>query len=308
MSRWFTEQVLQCYFMQEKNEDASDVFQGAFDIIDEFVDAFGTNANKNLNVQSKKVDLLMFLAKQSSDALIVNDIYDLALNTHSRFFGDNDATYANIMSVKVITNLEWVQTERESQEAIEMLLQCLTIYYEDEENNKQRIQEVHFYLSSVYASISTIEEMLMHGRIAIKLEKEIYGEIRSSGLQGDANFNFLFGLGGQLRFISTESKRFSQELYDAATEYLHEALAIANANQSRDVQFDTPMVYIHLSYLELQKEGGGNLQKALEYKEKGLLIFSEIDQTAIRYEDGLMKIIVKEFDILSNLIKRKFHV
>ena len=155
MSRWFTEQVLQCYFMQEKNEDASDVFQGAFDIIDEFVDAFGTNANKNLNVQSKKVDLLMFLAKQSSDALIVNDIYDLALNTHSRFFGDNDATYANIMSVKVITNLEWVQTERESQEAIEMLLQCLTIYYEDEENQIKSIQELHRDLSIIYLNKET---------------------------------------------------------------------------------------------------------------------------------------------------------
>jgi len=133
--------ILTCHFTQEKNEDESGVLQGALDIIDEFVHAFGTNANKNINIQSKKVKLLIHSGNQAYDIpasdVLSKNFYDLALNVHSRFFEDNDIEYANIMTMKItrLSKLDtiepWIQNERESQETLEILLQCLTIYYDD---------------------------------------------------------------------------------------------------------------------------------------------------------------------------------
>ena len=108
--------------MQEKNEDESGVLLGALDIIDEFVHAFGTNANKNINFQSVRMDLLTILGNQASDILVAKNSYDLALNIHARYFEDNDIKYADIMMRQ--TMRLW-NNERESQESIKILLQCL---------------------------------------------------------------------------------------------------------------------------------------------------------------------------------------
>ena len=150
--------------MQEKNEDESGVIQGALDIIDEFVYSFGTNANKNINIQSKKVSLLIHSGNQAYDVLasdvLSKNFYDLALNVHSRFFEDNDIEYADIMTMKITrlsqlnTIEQWIQNERESQETLEILLQFLTIYYDDVENHRlhrHKIIRIHRYLRKVYS-------------------------------------------------------------------------------------------------------------------------------------------------------------
>ena len=49
----------------------------------------------------------------------------------------------------------------------------------------------------------------------------------------------------------------------------------------------------------------GNLQKALEYKEKGLLIFSELDQTFVNENQYRIHDILNLNEENSNLIKQK---
>ena len=96
MGGLFAAQTLECYLMQEKNGDQSGVLQGTLDIIDEFVNAFGTNANKYINLQFVKMRLFTISGNQAlsryyqdiqaSEYLIAMNLYDLALNIHSRFF------------------------------------------------------------------------------------------------------------------------------------------------------------------------------------------------------------------------------
>ena len=193
-----------------------------------------------------------------------------------------------------------------------MILEFLTYLYEDEENQKQSIRDKHRFLSSVYEIIGTEEQMLMHGRIAIKLEKEVYGEIRRSGRGGYLNFYLLNSLGLALSHRSVRSKTLKQEFqefYDEAMEYFHEALSIAETIQPRpNLLLYTTVIYLHLSYWELEKEGEGNLQKALEYKKKGSLMFSELDQTFISENPDRIKNVLDLFEENSNLIKQKFLV
>ena len=48
MGGGFASNILKCYFLQEKNKDGNDVVQGAFDILDEFVEAFGKTRIRTL--------------------------------------------------------------------------------------------------------------------------------------------------------------------------------------------------------------------------------------------------------------------
>ena len=128
----------------------------------------------------------------------------------------------------------------------------------------------------------------MHGRIAIKLEKDIFGEIRRSGNDGFENFLILYSLGTHIMEEYEVSKRSKQESYDEATEYFHEALAIAETIQSQESILLSSQIYLRLSVCELVKPGERNIGKALDYKAKGLLKFGKLDQTfKMENSDGI---------------------
>ena len=307
--------MLQCYLMQEKNEDESGVLQGTLDIIDEFVHAFSRNANKNINFQSARMDLLAAAGNHASDDLVAKNFFDLAWNIKARFFEDNDIKYADIM---VIQTMRLWNKEGECQETIEILLKCLSIYFEDEENQKERIQQVHRYLSRVYLDNAMSSEqrnkdktktkplgelLLMLGRTIIKLEKDIYGEIRSSGDDGIENFGILYKLGDELMYKFVDPSGPKQEFYDEMTEYFHEALAIAKTIQSQELIFSSARIYLGLSGCELMKAGKGGVRKALEYKEEALLKLDKLDQTFIMENPDKIKSTLDEIEQLSYIIR-----
>ena len=51
--------MVDCYFLQEKNEDGDALIHGALDILDEFAETFGKNADKNINIIFLKVVLII---------------------------------------------------------------------------------------------------------------------------------------------------------------------------------------------------------------------------------------------------------
>jgi len=140
----------------------------------------------------------------------------------------------------------------------------------------------------------------MHGRIAIKLEKDIYGEIRRNVVDGVANLGILFELGVQIMDGLTESNRLKQEFYDETTEYFHEALAIAETTKSQLFILLSSQIYLRLCSLELIKEGAGNLRKALEYKAEGLLKFGKLDQSFKMENPGGIEIVLDLIEDLSD--------
>ena len=85
--------MVDCYFLQEKNEDGNTLIHGALDILDEFAETFGSNADKNINIIFLKVVLLKVCGNHASEYQHALDFYDLALNMHSRFLGDDKSYY-----------------------------------------------------------------------------------------------------------------------------------------------------------------------------------------------------------------------
>jgi len=150
------------------------------------------------------------------------------------------------------------------------------------------------------------EQFLMHGRITIKLEKEIYGEIRRSGNAGCQNFETLYYLATNIRVLDSARKlqRLKQDYYDETTEYLHEALAIAETNQSCDIFFISALIYHQLFKCEMEKEGKTNIQKAMEYHVKGTRIMP--NEPVDYYDWKLTNEYAHEYEKYFELIERKF--
>ena len=94
--------MIQCYFLGEKNEDVNGLIEGTFDILDEFVEAFGKNADKNINIIKEKISLLQISANNAPEFQIAMNLYDLALNVHSRFLEDDKNSYADILLRKAM--------------------------------------------------------------------------------------------------------------------------------------------------------------------------------------------------------------
>ena len=278
--------MLSCYFYQEKHEDKNDLLQGALDIIDEFVEAFDKNANKNIMIILQKMSLLIFSGDHASEYQVALELYDLALNIHSRYLEDDKKPYADILLSKAI-NTYWSQHWKSDEEAFELLNKCLEIFYDDEVNNKEEIQQAHRYLAfltDVDETTLSIDDKIMHGRKAIKLEREIHGEIRRNGQIGISNFIILLNLGSAIcsKYSSDDFDYVYQKLikedFDEATEYLLETLNIAVANPDVPPLL-VPETYFNLGLCECIKEEERNLRKALDYVEKGSLILSKIDKT-----------------------------
>ena len=276
--------MVDCYFLQEKNEDGNALIHGVLDILDEFAEAFGKNADKNINIISRKIELLKVSGDKASEYQHSLDFYDLALNMHSRFLGDDKSYYAVILlckAMKIYNNPPW-----KSEELDELFNKCLEIFYDDEENDdevkKEGLQTIHKYfaINRVDDMTSSIDDKLMHGRKAIKLEREMHGGIRRNGEIGHDNFVLLSVLGSKLcqRTVLDETYTVKQIDYDEATGYLLEALAIAASNQDIALS-EVAGTYFFLSLCEYKKEGKRNLRQALDYVERGLLISSKIDKT-----------------------------
>ena len=295
--------LLNCYDLQEKYEDENSLLQGAFDLIDEFVEAFGKNANKNIMIISDKISFLELLGDDASEYQIALEFYDSALNIHSRFLGDDNKSYANILLKKAIFIFEnrccIFLPESGKKELIESFNKCLEIFYDDEENNKEEIQQAHkglALLAPTTSYVDNVKNVRMHGRKAIKLEKELYGEMRRNGQIGADNFSLLRILGfSMINF----PQRLKQNDYDEATGYFLEASAIADFHPHVSL-YETATVYYHLGLCELLKEGKRNLREALDYAEKGLSILSKMDETEFEVEETSKK---EEIDLVETLSK-----
>ena len=109
MSGYFAGNLMDCHFQKyvplDKFEDVTDFFQGAFDIEGELDQAFGKNAEKNVNVQTEKVVLFRVFADRATDDVIAFSFYEKALHIHSKFLGNDGPDFddmlmrrANIMS------------------------------------------------------------------------------------------------------------------------------------------------------------------------------------------------------------------
>ena len=183
MSFTSAQTILECHFLQEKNEDGNGLLQEVFDFLDEFVEAFGKNADKNINVIFGKIGLLHFSGMHASEYQIALDLFDLALNIQSRFLGDDTNSYAFILLSKAM-KIQEITNSKKSKQIAEWMYSCLEIFYEDEENNKKYIQDAHRYLAYFHKETSSIDDSTMHGRKVIKLEREIYGGIRRLGQFG----------------------------------------------------------------------------------------------------------------------------
>ena len=200
MSNRFADHILECYVLGEKNEDANGLIEGIFDILDEFVEAFGRNADKNINIMIDKIGLLKRAGDHASDYQIALDLYDLALNIHSRYLEDDKKSYADILlskAIKTFGSQHWKSEE----EAFELLNKCLEIFYDDEENNEEEIQLAHRYLAlltDVDETTLSIDDKIMHGRKAIKLEREMHGKIRRNGENGFYNWATLASTGSDI--------------------------------------------------------------------------------------------------------------
>ena len=271
--------IIECYFLQEKTEDGNALIQGAFDILDEFAEAFGKNGDKNINVIFIKIVLLKVSGDRASEYQNALDFYDLALNMHSRFLGDDKSYYAVILlckAIKIHSNTPW-----KSEELDELFNKCLEIFYDDKENNKEGLQRIHKYFAFYRADdmTSSIDDKLMHGRKTIKLEREIHGGIRRNEKSGYENFSILFFLGTEICGKSVDTSQFLKKIdYDEATGYLLEALAIAYSHPDVPI-YDAANINYSLGLCESLKEGKRNLRKALDYVEKGIHILSRMDET-----------------------------
>ena len=231
--------IIECYFLQEKHEYGNTLMQGALDILDEFAEAFGKNADKNINIILQKMELLKISGDRASEYQLAIDFYDLALNIHSRFLGDDKRSYANILLSKAITMYK--NTAWKFEELDELFNKCLDIFYDDEiydenstkymnakiyddEFKKEGLQKIHKYFAfyRVDDMTSSIDDKLMHGRKNFKLEREMHGEIRRNGQIGHENFELLIFLGSKmcLEAILNETYILRQIDYDEATGYL----------------------------------------------------------------------------------------
>ena len=298
MSTFFASKILECYFLQEKNEDENDLLHGAFEILDEFVEAFGKNADKNINIILEKIYLLKRAGDHASEHQIALDLYDLALNIHSRFLGDDETSYAYILLSKTMKISDHGQTGK-SEELIESFNKCLKIFYDDEENYKKELLQVHRELALIYADDVTsnnFDDNVMHGRKTIKLEREVYGEIRRNGPNGFKNCHSLVSLGKNICYRSMiTSQKLKKIDFDEATGYLLEALAIADSHPFAPPLYSAT-TYLRFGTCEYVKGGKTNFRKALDYVVRGSLISSKIDRTE------KVKEVIKSLERLSKLI------
>ena len=292
--------------------------QGAFDIFDEFVEAFGRNADKNIMIMLQKMRLFEHSADETrSEAFFIAlEFYDAALNIHSRLLGDDNKSYADILLKKAIKSFgnRWAFSQKE---LFELFNKCLEILYDDEENNKESIQVAHRYLAFLdptifedfdfYSDVDS-NDRIMHGRKAIKLEREMHGEIRRNGQIGTENFTLLSSLGYNIcRLVAKASQQLKQKDYDEATGYLLEALAIADPNLNT---YNIATTYYALAACEIVNQGKRNLRKALENVEKGISILSKMDETDIEFRklSSSKKEEIDTFEMLSKLIRQEMMI
>ena len=106
---------------------------------------------------------------------------------HSKYLGDDKKSYADVLLLKAIKIHNYIPWKHE--EAFELLNNCLEFFSDDKENSKLELLETHRHLAAYNDddTIFSIDDKIMHGRKAIKLEREIYGEIRRNGQSGVTN-------------------------------------------------------------------------------------------------------------------------
>ena len=279
--------LLKCYFLQETQKDGNSLLQGVFDIIDEFVEAFGKNADKNINIMVVKMDLFKMAGDYAFGYQISSDLYDLALNIHSRFLEDDEKSYADILYSKVINDL-YHEKSWKSEELIESLNKCLKIFYVDEANNKEKLLKAHRLFLKIYENIPhddpnyNFDTTIMHGRKTIKLERELHGEIRRNEENAFNNINTLSQTGTEICLKYGDTRTLKKIDYDEATGYLLEALAIAESDPDAPLLTLTP--YYGLSLCEYIKGEKRNLRNALDYLGRGLRLLSKMDETDSQFK------------------------
>ena len=169
-------------------------------------------------------------------------------------------------------------------------------------------------MTDVDETTLSIDDKIMHGRKAIKLEREMHGEIRRIGQNGFYNWVILTSTGFEIcnRDIKPEHIHYTRNLkktdYDEATGYIIEALAITDSHPESFSEFgQNPLLaaaqtYFFLGSCELQKEGKRNLRKALDYSEKMSFIASKIDPTE------QTDILIRQTKMLSKMIKQEMMI
>ena len=190
--------------------------------------------------------LLHLSGHLASEYQIALDLYDLALNIHSRFLWDDTNSYANILFSKA-TKIQEITNSRKSKEIAEWLYYCLEIFYDDEENNKEKLQYAHRYLAFYHKETSSIDDSIMHGRKVIKLEREMHGGIRRLDKFGFGNYQILRLLGASIcGEYSDTSKKVKKIDFHEATDYLEKAREIAVSHP--DIPSDNVLdIYYYLS-------------------------------------------------------------
>jgi len=250
----------------------------------------------NINVIFGKIGLLHFSGMHASEYQIALDLFDLALNIHSRFLGDDTNSYAFILLSKAM-KIHEITNSKKSKQIAEWMYSCLEIFYEDEENNKEYIQDAHRYLAYFHKETSSIDDSTMHGRKVIKLEKEIYGGIRRLGEFGIANWLILRLLGVNIcGEYSDTSKKLKKIDFDEATDYLEKAKEIVNSHP--DVPSDMALdISLLLS----------NCASKMKEDDRRWLILSKIDKTdrQFRKAQTRKKETIDEFEVLLKTISQK---
>jgi len=305
----FASKIIECYFLEEKDEDENGLIQGAFNIIDEFVEAFGKNADNNINIILNKVFLLHRSATSASGYQTSLDFFDVALNIHSRYLGDDNISYANILLLKATKMLgQATRIPSKREEAIELLNRGLEIFSGDEENFELEAEQIYGLLAPLTTlyGITSIDYLsrlvsIIFGKIKVNVEKEIHDEIERNELNG---WN-LISLGAKICTKYNEPGKLKKIDYDEATGYLLEALAIADSHP------DAPRLavnsYYGLSICEYVKEGKRNLRKASDYLKRGLILISKMDEADSEFKKVQMskKETIDRFEELLKLITQE---